>query len=80
MAEVENRTDSLKKKVERIAGKCADLVEKRIESTKELTGDDLHDIYSGIQMLGHITMTLERFNRMEIGIIPAAESYPERED
>ena len=59
---------TLKSQVESIA-------EKRIDGTNELTGDNLNDIYSGIQMLGHIVMTLERFSRIENGIDTAAESY-----
>ncbi len=66
---------TLKSQVESIAQKYADLVEKRIDGTNELTGDNLNDIYSGIQMLGHIVMTLERFSRIENGIDTAAESY-----
>ena len=66
---------TLKSQVESIAQKYADLVEKRIDGTNELTGDNLNDIYSGIQMLGHIVMTLERFSRIENGIDIAAESY-----
>lgn len=66
---------TLKSQVESIAQKYAELVEKRIDGTNELTGDNLNDIYSGIQMLGHIVMTLERFSRIENGIDTAAESY-----
>ncbi len=57
----------LKQTVGRIAGKYAALVEKRIDGVQVLTGTDLKDIYDGIQMLGHITATLERFNRINIG-------------
>ena len=57
--------DQLKEKAVQIAGKYFDLVEKRIDSAEELTGSDLRDIYEGIQMMGHITATLERFSRME---------------
>lgn len=66
----------LKKKVESIAEKYADLVEKRIDNTEELTGENLKDIYSGIQMLGHIAMTFERLSRMENGNDPVDESFP----
>lgn len=59
------RVDQLKEKAVQIAGKYFDLVEKRIDSAEELTGSDLRDIYEGIQMMGHITATLERFSRME---------------
>lgn len=53
--------------VERIAAKYAKLVENRIDTVKgELTGIDLRDTYDGIQMLGHIVATMERFSRMEI--------------
>lgn len=55
----------LKETTERIAEKYARLVEERIDKIEELTGKDLRDIYEGIQMLGHITATLERFSRME---------------
>lgn len=58
------KVEELKEKVEKIAVKYADLVEKRIDSAEELTGTELRDIYDGIQMLGHITATLERFSRM----------------
>ncbi|EOS40588.1 hypothetical protein C808_00643 [Lachnospiraceae bacterium M18-1] len=57
--------ERLKEKVKNIAMKYADLVEKRIDSAEELTGTDMSDIYNSIQMLGHITATLERFSRME---------------
>lgn len=66
----------VRKTVERIAEKYADLVEQRIESTEELTGTDLRDIYDGIQMLGHIVATLERFSRMR----NATEPYPRATD
>ena len=52
--------------IERIACKYAILVEARIDNTQNgLTGTDLREIYDGIQMLGHITATLERFSRMK---------------
>lgn len=69
-------TDKLEKTVKNVAEKYAELVEKRIDSTKELTGTDLHDIYEGIQMLGHIVATLERFSRMKNEIGSVAEPYP----
>lgn len=65
------RVDQLKEKAVQIAGKYFDLVEKRIDSAEELTGSDLRDIYEGIQMMGHITATLERFSRMEVSSITA---------
>ncbi|RKJ01962.1 hypothetical protein D7X87_18675 [bacterium D16-54] len=52
--------------VERIATKYAKLVENRIDAIQgDLTGIDLRDTYDGIQMLGHIVATMERFGRME---------------
>jgi len=59
------RNNELKQTVERIAEKYAALVEKRIDNVQILTGTDLRDIYDGIQMLGHITATLERFSLMK---------------
>lgn len=68
--------NELKNTVEQVAKKYANLVEKRIDGANELTGVDLHDIYEGIQMLGHIVATLERFSRMDRGINLNAEPYP----
>ena len=68
--------EKLKETVENIAKKYAALVEKRIDKTQELAGTDLHEIYEGIQMLGHIVATLERFSRMEREISQTAEPYP----
>ena len=52
--------------VERIATKYAKLVENRIDAIQgDLTGIDLSDTYDGIQRLGHIVATMERFGRME---------------
>lgn len=70
----------LRSTVERVAEKYANLVEKRIDNAEDLTGTDLHDIYEGIQMLGHIVATLERFSRMKGNIDPAAEPYPRAAD
>lgn len=56
---------NLQEKVVRIADKYADLVEQRIDGAESLTGQDLRDVYDSIQMLGHITATLERFNKMK---------------
>ena len=50
-------------------------MEKRIDSAEELMGSDLRDIYEGIQMVGHITTTLEKFSCMEFS--PAAEPHTE---
>lgn len=55
---------NFQEKVARIAEKYADLVEKRIDGTGSLAGQDLRDVYDSIQMLGHITATLERFSKM----------------
>lgn len=72
--------ENLKNKVKSIATKHASLVEKRIDGTKELTGNNLEEIYSSIQMLGHIVMTLERISRIENGAGYAADPYPGTED
>ena len=69
------RVNQLKEKAKQIAGKYFDLVEKRIDSAEELMGSDLRDIYEGIQMVGHITTTLEKFSCMEFS--PAAEPHTE---
>lgn len=69
------KSPKLRETVERVAEKYAGLVENRIDSAKELTGQDLHDIYEGIQMLGHIVATLERFSRMD-KTDQTAEPYP----
>lgn len=51
--------------VRRIAVKYAKLVEERIDAVQNgLTGEDLRDAYDGIQMLGNITATMERFSRI----------------
>ena len=68
--------NQLKEKAKQIAGKYFDLVEKRIDNAEGLTGSDLRDIYDGIQMMGHITATLERFSRMEDSS-PTAEPHTE---
>lgn len=76
MESQENKMEqsNLRGTVERIAKKYADLVEQRIESAEELMGTDLDDIYKSIQMLAHITATLERLSRMEDEVSDAAES------
>lgn len=57
--------ESFYETVARIAAKYAKLVEDRIDSVKNgLTGEDLHDVYDGIQMLGHITATMEKSRRI----------------
>lgn len=54
---------------ESIAVKYAKLLEDRIDHADNgLTGTDLRDIYDGIQMLGHISATLERFSRINSSI------------
>ncbi len=51
--------------VNEIALKYAKLVNDRIDKAeKGLTGEDLREIYDGIQMLGHVTATMERLSRM----------------
>lgn len=53
--------------VEEIAFKYAKLVNERIDKVENgLTGEDLREVYDGIQMLGHITATMERLSRMDI--------------
>ena len=50
-----------------IAFKYAKLVDERIDKVENgLTGEDLREVYDGIQMLGHITATMERLSRMDI--------------
>ncbi len=60
------KVNELEVKVAQIAGKYFDLVEKRIDSAEELTGNNVREIYDSIQMMGHITATLERFSRMKV--------------
>ena len=67
----------LKKKIVSIALKYANLVEKRIEKEEELDKENQYGIEDSIRMLGHITMTLERINRMESGIDFAIDPYRE---
>lgn len=55
---------NLENKVRSIAEKYADLVEKRIDEAESLTGNDMTEIYTCIQMLDHIVMALERFSRI----------------
>ncbi len=51
--------------VDEIAFKYAKLVNERIDKVENgLTGEDLREVYDGIQMLGHITATMERLSRM----------------
>lgn len=63
--EVINNIDELEQGIVRISKKYMALVERRIDGADELTGENLRDIYDGIQMLGHIVATMERFSRME---------------
>ena len=55
---------NLENKVRSIAEKYADLVEKRIGEAESMTGNDMTEIYTCIQMLDHIVMALERFSRI----------------
>lgn len=55
---------NFQRKVVCIAEKYADLVEKRIDAVESLKGLEVRDVYDSIQMLGHITATMERFKRM----------------
>lgn len=58
------KDDEFAEMVRRIAIKYAKLVEGRIDAVEtSLTGTDLRDIYDAIQMLGHITATMDRLNR-----------------
>lgn len=58
--------ENFKETVERIASKYVKLVEERIDNTQNgLSGQDLRDIYDGIQLLGNIMSTLERLSRMK---------------
>ena len=51
--------------VDEIALKYAKLVNERIDKVENgLTGEDLREVYDEIQMLGHITATMERLSRM----------------
>ena len=55
----------IREKIEEIAIKYAGLIEKRIDNTDTLSGEDINDIYDGIQSLGHIIASMERLERME---------------
>lgn len=57
--------ETLKEKVENIAEKYADLVEKRIEETikKENIGScEMNEINDGIRMLNHVAGTLQKLS------------------
>ena len=56
---------ALWEKMESIVEKYAGLVEKRISNTENLSGEDLQEIYQGIQSFWHIVSSLERICRME---------------
>lgn len=58
------KNENILVKVTVIAEKYAGLVEKRIDDTEELSGQELRDIYDSIQTLGHIAATLERLNHI----------------
>lgn len=55
----------LQKKIEDIAIKFAELIEKRIDNTDDLSGKNVQDIYDGIQSLGHIVASMERLDHMK---------------
>jgi len=62
--------NSFKEKVEKIAENYADLVDLRIRRAKESELVDatvMAEINEGIRMLGHISATLERVDRMNRG-------------
>ncbi len=62
-----------KSKVEMIAERYADLVDKQIQTINNAdpalfdSAEAMNEITEGIRMLGHITATLERLERMEHG-------------
>lgn len=65
----------LKQRLYSITEKYVVLVEKRIDEIEKLTGKDLEDIYTSIQMLGHFTATLERLNRIKNSDFLTDESF-----
>ena len=57
--------ETLKKKVENIAEKYADLVEKNIEETIKkgnIDGCKMNEINDGIRMLNHVAGTLQKLS------------------
>ena len=64
---MDKKEETLCEIVDRIAVKYAKLVENRIDRAKNgLTGMDLREVYDGVQMLGNITATVERLNRIDL--------------
>lgn len=65
--DIEMKKNEFMTVVDEIAFKYAKLVNERIDKVENgLTGEDLREVYDGIQMLGHITATMERLSRMDI--------------
>lgn len=67
----------LKTKVEEIALKYAEIVEKRLIaalSEDETDSTALGEINDGIRMLNHIAATLERIDRLNRGNEPSGQS------
>ena len=63
--DIEMKKNEFMTVVDEIAFKYAKLVNERIDKVENgLTGEDLREVYDGIQMLGHITATMERLSRM----------------
>ena len=63
--DIEMKKNEFMTVVDEIALKYAKLVNERIDKVENgLTGEDLREVYDEIQMLGHITATMERLSRM----------------
>lgn len=62
--------ENLKTKIENIADKYADLVEKRLTTVVQqdvVESTAMYEINDGIRMLNHVTTTLEKINRLNNG-------------
>lgn len=60
--------DDLRKKIEEIAGKYAECVDRMIDAElekKELTTEDISIIGSGFSLLNHAVATIERISRLQ---------------
>lgn len=59
--------DTLAMQAGRIARKYMDMLEGKLDYSVSFSVRDLREVYDGIQTLGHIAASLERFARLEPG-------------
>lgn len=62
-------TNTFKERVDAIALKYADIVEKQVDAAIQqedpLSRETVHDVNEGIRMLNHVASTMERIYRLE---------------